>query len=287
MPARCVCISKDGKEISGSARWLPDESERMNVTDLLRVLGQIREFAHYYNTAFHKPLCSLETRAVKLDSMYSRARRTVSVFAGATMAVTAAWLFTVLFECGRFSTASFILAVLTLACAGCFLPVLLWFVSQTEAYRKQMASLDAQKRELLAEQERKILGEYSDQLISGYLLLPQYSLCEDALDIMIQRLTDGIADSLKGAAEYCTECLHDLSCDVLLTRCISLEYAAEKKAGYALSAQESRQDDLSIAGIREKLRMASEKLEKMRTAVSDEDLTGSEGETLLMDTLFM
>lgn len=188
MPGICTCETREGEVITGNVKWLPDEVNRMDAFTLIEVLTEMRTFAGYYTESFYKPLKALEAENRRLVRKIEQTRGHAILCGTLTVVSTLTWIVLALWETTRFSPISFVMAAMTMVSILAFVPQLVQFLRvngqnghQMEANAKRIAGLKEQRRE-------KIYGQFRDQLLSGYVVLPDYSLCVEALDAMLQAL---------------------------------------------------------------------------------------------------
>lgn len=188
MPGICTCETREGEVITGNVKWLPDEVNRMDVFTLIEILTEMRTFAGYYTESFYKPLKALEAENRSLVRKIEQIRGRVIVCGVLTVVSTLVWIALALWETTRFSPISFVMAAMTMVSILVFVPQLARFLQvngqsghQMEIAAKRIAALKEQRRD-------KIYGQFREQLLSGYVVLPDYCLCVEALDAMLQAL---------------------------------------------------------------------------------------------------
>lgn len=205
MPAVCTCECRDGRIISGTAKWLPDEINRMNAFQLIQVLTEMKDFAKYYRESFHRPMKSIESEKRQLQAENKSVRRNVFISGILTALFTVSWLVLAVLEATRFSAITFVLAGLTLVNILVFALVLIRFTATTSRNKSRLKKLSAELKKLKDTREEKVYGEFRDQLLSGYVVLPDYSLSEYALDTMIHALYNHRASNISDAVRFYEE----------------------------------------------------------------------------------
>jgi len=203
MGAMYTCECKDGKTITGSSRWELSELKRMSPLQLAQVLTELRDFARYYEATFFYPIQSLQHEIDLLQTKFDRVK-VITVICGIASGVfTLLWLILAILPIFRFSGLTLLMAVLTLLSILIFIPVLFRFVSTQEDVKKRLPRIDAKLGRLLQKQEKEIYGTYVEYLIGGYLLSPEYSLSDEALDFIIRALSSHQASNLSEATLLC------------------------------------------------------------------------------------
>lgn len=203
MGAMYTCECKDGKTITGSSRWELSELKRMSPLQLAQVLTELRDFARYYEATFFYPIQSLQHEIDLLQTKFDRVK-VVAVICGIVTGVfTLLWLILAVLPVFRFSGLTLLMAVLTLVSILVFIPVLFRFVSTQEDVKKRLPRIDAKLDRLLQKQEKEIYGTYVEYLIGGYLISPEYSLSDEALDCIIRALSSRQASNLSEATLLC------------------------------------------------------------------------------------
>lgn len=203
MGAMYTCECKDGKTITGSSRWELSELKRMSPLQLAQVLTELRDFARYYEATFFYPIQSLRHEIDLLQAKFDRIK-VIAVICGVVTGVfTLLWLILAILPVLRFSGLTLLMAVLTLVSILLFIPVLIRFVSTQEDVKKRLPRIDAKLEKLLQKQEKEIYGTYVEYLIGGYLISPEYSLSDEALDFIIRALSSRQASNLSEASLLC------------------------------------------------------------------------------------
>ncbi len=203
MGAMYTCECKDGKTITGSSRWELSELKRMSPLQLAQVLTELRDFARYYEATFFYPIQSLRHEIDLLQAKFDRVK-VIAVICGVVTGVfTLLWLILAILPVLRFSGLTLLMAVLTLVSILLFIPVLIRFVSTQEDVKKRLPRIDAKLEKLLQKQEKEIYGTYVEYLIGGYLISPEYSLSDEALDFIIRALSSRQASNLSEASLLC------------------------------------------------------------------------------------
>ncbi len=203
MGAMYTCECKDGKTITGSSRWELSELKRMSPLQLAQVLTELRDFARYYEATFFYPIQSLQHEIDLLHTKFDRVK-VITVICGVVTGVfTLLWLILAILPVLRFSGLTLLLAVLTLVSILLFIPVLIRFVSTQEDVNKRLPRIHAKLEKMLQKQEKEIYGTYVEYLIGGYLISPEYSLSDEALDYIIRALSSRQASNLSEATLLC------------------------------------------------------------------------------------
>lgn len=198
-----TCECKDGKTITGGSRWELSELKRMSPLQLAQVLTELRDFARYYEATFFYPIQSLRHEIDLLQTKFDRVK-VIAVICGIVTGVfTLLWLILAVLPVFRFSGLTLLMAVLTLVSILIFIPVLFRFVSTQEDVKKRLPRIDAKLEKLLQKQEKEIYGTYVEYLIGGYLISPEYSLSDEALDFIIRALSSRQASNLSEATLLC------------------------------------------------------------------------------------
>ncbi len=203
MGAMYTCECKDGKTITGSSRWEPSELKRMSPLQLAQVLTEQRDFARYYEATFFYPIQSMRQEIAHLQAQFDRVKVFTVICGVVTGVFTLLWLILAILPVLRFSGLTLLMAVLTLVSILIFIPVLIRFVSVQEDVKKRLPRIDAKLEKLLRKQEKEIYGTYVEYLIGGYLLSPEYSLSDEALDFIIRALSSRQASNLSEATLLC------------------------------------------------------------------------------------
>ncbi len=203
MGAMYTCECKDGKTITGSSRWELSELKRMSPLQLAQVLTELRDFARYYEATFFYPIQSLRHEIDLLQAKFDRVKLIAVICGVVTGVFTLLWLILAILPVLRFSGLTLLMAVLTLVSILLFIPVLIRFVSTQEDVKKRLPRIDAKLEKLLQKQEKEIYGTYVEYLIGGYLISPEYSLSDEALDFIIRALSSRQASNLSEASLLC------------------------------------------------------------------------------------
>lgn len=198
-----TCQCRDGKTVAGFSRWSLTELKQMNPLALAAVLQELRDYARYYEATFFYPALSLQKEETALTQRFRRAKRQAASCGTVTGILGIVWLLLVLIPPLRFSQLTMLMALLTLASIIVVIPFLFHLVSAQEDYGKRLPRIHAKQEKLTQQEEREIYGEYLDYLIGGYLISPEYSLCAEALDVMIKALCSKQASNLAEAALLC------------------------------------------------------------------------------------
>lgn len=203
MSAMYTCECKDGKTITGSSRWEPSELKQMSPLQLAQVLTELRDFARYYEATFFYPIQSMQHEIDLLQTKFDRVKIIAVICGVVTGIFTLLWLILAILPVLRFSSLTLLMAVLTLVSILVFIPVLIRFVSTQEDFKKRLPRIDAKLEKLFQKQEKEIYGTYVEYLIGGYLLSPEYSLSDEALDFIIRALSSRQASNLSEATLLC------------------------------------------------------------------------------------
>lgn len=203
MGAMYTCECKDGKTITGSSRWELSELKRMSPLQLAQVLTELRDFARYYEATFFYPIQSMQHEIDLLQTKFDRVKVITAICGIVSGVFTLLWVILAVLPIFRFSGLTLLMAVLTLVSILVFIPVLFRFVSTQEDVKKRLPRIDAKLEKLLQKQEKEIYGTYVEYLIGGYLLSPEYSLSDEALDFIIRALSSRQASNLSEATLLC------------------------------------------------------------------------------------
>lgn len=237
MDAMYTCECKDGKTITGSSRWDLSELKRMSPLQLAQVLTELRDFARYYKVTFFCPIQSIQHEIDLLQSKSDRVK-TITVICGIVTGVfTLLWLILAVLPILRFSGLTLLMAVLTLVSILIFMPVLIRFVSTQEDVKKRLPRMNAKLGRLLQKQEKEIYGTYVEYLIGGYLLSPEYSLSDEALDLIIRALSSRQASNLSEATLLCKKKYGRSPVPRLIVSVRSIGAPAEQRKAPAQSAR--------------------------------------------------
>lgn len=198
-----TCECADGKTITGCSRWGVTELKQMQPLELAQVLMELRDFSRYYESTFFYPIQALQTEINRLEQKYRRCKY-AAVFCG-TMAAAFTLLWLILFALPvlRFSGLTIALAVLTLISIVVLIPFLFRYVSTQEDYAKRLPRFRSKLEQLRQQEEKEIYGTYVEYLIGGYLISPEFSLSDQALELMIRALSSRRASNLSEAAMLC------------------------------------------------------------------------------------
>lgn len=226
-----TCECKDGKTITGNSRWELSELKRMSPLQLAQVLTELRDFARYYEATFFYPIQSMQHEVDLLQTKFDRVK-VITVICGVVTGVfTLLWLILAISPILRFSGLTLLMAVLTLFSILVFIPVLIHFVSTQEDMKKRLPRIGAKLDRLYQKQEKEIYGTYVEYLIGGYLLSPEYSLSDEALDFIIRALSSRQASNLSEATLLCKKKYGSSPVPRLVASVRSMgDSAAQKKA---------------------------------------------------------
>lgn len=203
MNSMFTCECRDGRTITGLSRWELAELKQMSPLELSKVLAELRDYARYYEATFFYPAQSLEAEEARLEQRYQQAKNIAMFFGAAAGIFTAIWLLMVLIPFLRFSGLTMLMAVLTLISILVLIPFLFRFVSTQEDHTKRLPRIRAKLDRLRQQEEKEIYGTYVEYLIGGYLISPEYSLCSEAIELMIQALSSRRASNISEAATLC------------------------------------------------------------------------------------
>ena len=208
MDALYTCECKDGRILTGKAKWSPEQLRQMSPLQLIDALKDLRAFASFYSSAFYFPMESLKKSMEKKQSDYLRSKR-LAIAIGILAAVfTILWICLLLVPALRFSSLAVLAAIFT--CVGIigFIPVFLRYISAQRVYARQYPRMEAKLRRLTQKLEKEIFGNHIDYLISGFLVSPEFSLCEDAMDYIIHVLSCKSATNISEAVHLCQKEFH-------------------------------------------------------------------------------
>ena len=198
-----TCECRDGRTLTGLSRWEPAELKQMTPLELSKVLAELRDFTRYYEATFFYPIQSLKAEAAQLERKYENARN-LTIFCGCIAGLfTMLWLIMVLIPSLRFSGLTMLTAILTLCSIVALIPFLFRFVSTQEDHTKRLPRIRAKQERLHQQEEKEIYGTYVEYLIGGYLISPEYSLCSEAIELMIQALSSRRASNISEATLLC------------------------------------------------------------------------------------
>ena len=229
MAATYTCECQDGRVITGNAKWSTEELRQMEPLQLIEVLKELKTFAAYYSSNFYFPIQALEETKRKQLSQYRKAKRLLIV-GGITAGVfTFLWIFFVMIPVLRFSGLTLVTAVLTFLSIVCFIPIFFRFISAHEDYSKRYPRTEAKLHKLIQRQEMEIFGNNLNYLISGYLVSPEFSLSEKAMDYMIRALSSRRASNMAEAALLCRKHFTQSPVPRLITSLRSLDTPAGQK----------------------------------------------------------
>lgn len=203
MDAMYTCDCADGRTLTGSANCSPNDLKQMTPLQLAAVLSDAKDFARYYSSHFFYPLQTLETEKSKLIHRYESARKTALILGACAAVFTVLWIILAVIPALRFSGITLGLAILTFCSLLLLIPVLFRLISAQQDHAKRYPRLCAKRDRLIQQQEKSIYGTYSDLLISGFLISPEYSLFEEGLDLMIHALNTRKASNLTEATLLC------------------------------------------------------------------------------------
>lgn len=203
MPALYTCECQDGRVLTGNSRWTPTELKLCNPLQLAQIITETKEFASYYTANFYRPIQQLQAEAERLQSNFDKAKF-FSITCGIVTAVfTFLWVLLAIIPATRYSFITLLMAVLTFLSIIVIIPVLFWFMSAQEDYSKRYPRTRAKVDQLNQKMEKEVFGSYVDNLISGYILSPEYCLYEDALEYMIHNLRSRRANNISEATLLC------------------------------------------------------------------------------------
>lgn len=198
-----TCECQDGRSFTGNAKWTPEELRQMQPLQLVEVLKELREFAAYYSTTYYFPIQALEEARDRQQSKFDKAKLFAIIGGITTGLFTLLWLLLALIPALRFTGLTLVLAVLTFFSIILYIPIFFHFISAQEDYAKRYPRTEAKLRRLVQKQEQDIFGNHIDMLISGYLVSPEFSLSEEAMDYMIRALSSRNAANIPEAALLC------------------------------------------------------------------------------------
>lgn len=198
-----TCECADGRTITGASRWELNQLKQMNPLELAKVLMELRDFSRYYEATFFYPAQSLQSEMELLQRKYERARNAAVFFGGVVGIFTLLWLLLVVLPIFRFSGLTMLMAVLTLVSIVALIPFLFHFVSTQEDYNKRLPRVKNKLDKLRQREEKEIYGTYVEYLIGGYLISPEFSLSDKALELMIHALSSRRASNISEATVLC------------------------------------------------------------------------------------
>lgn len=203
MDAIFTCECQDGRTFTGNAKWTPEELRQMEPLQLAEVLKDLKAFAAFYSSSFYFPIESLKA-TLQSQQLHHRRAKHMAIVGGIVAGLfTAIWLSLALLPAMRFSSLTLTMAVLTFFSIICFIPIFFHYLSAQEDYAKRHPRTEAKLHRLLQKQEKEIFGNHIDYLISGYLVSPEFSLSEEAMDYMIHALSCRSAANIAEAAHLC------------------------------------------------------------------------------------
>lgn len=198
-----ACECADGRTITGCSRWDLSELRQMNPLELATVLSELRDFSRYYEATFFQPSRSLKAESEQLQRRYEHSRNAAAFFGCIAGISTLLWLLFVILPFFRFSGLTMMMAVLTLVSIILLIPFLFRFASSQEDYSKRLPRIQTRQERLRQQEEKEIYGTYVEYLIGGYLISPEFCLCSQALELMIQALNSRRASNISEASLLC------------------------------------------------------------------------------------
>lgn len=237
-----TCECRDGRTITGAARWSLHELRSLPPLELAKELEELLEFSRYYEATFYYPALSMKQEMEQLSRKLQRAKQLAAGFGTAAGVMAAAWIILVLIPYLRFSGLAMLMAVLTIVSILALIPFLFRFISVQEDCGKRLPRIRSKLSRLNQQEEKEVFGEYVEYLIGGYLVSPEFSLSAQAQEYMIQALRTKRAGNIAEACMLCKKEFGKASIPRIITslHCVN---AAPRAAG-----QEPKRAGASPAG---------------------------------------
>ena len=198
-----TCECRDGRTITGAARWSLHELRSLPPLELAKELEELLEFSRYYEATFYYPALSMKQEMEQLSRKLQRAKQLAAGFGTAVGVMAAAWIILVLIPYLRFSGLAMLMAVLTIVSILVLIPFLFRFISVQEDCSKRLPRIRSKLSRLNQQEEKEVFGEYVEYLIGGYLVSPEFSLSAQAQEYMIQALRTKRAGNIAEACMLC------------------------------------------------------------------------------------
>lgn len=198
-----TCECRDGRTITGAARWSLQELRSLPPLELAKELEELLEFSRYYEATFYYPTLSMKQEMEQLSRKLQRAKQLAAGFGTGTGVMAAVWIIMVLIPYLRFSGLAMLMAILTIVSILVLIPFLFRFISVQEDCSKRLPRIRSKLTRLNQQEEKEVFGEYVEYLIGGYLVSPEFSLSAQAQEYMIQALRTKRAGNISEACMLC------------------------------------------------------------------------------------
>lgn len=212
------CECTDGRIITGSPKWLPDELNSASPLQLAAIASEQRDFARYYTTHFFVPIRRLQNELENLRTNYQKSRTRCLASGIIAGVLTLLWLMFALAPALRFSGITLCLTLMTLGGILVFIPMLLSLLTAQEELEKRRPRIRAKLGQITQKQEQMVYGKYLEYVISGFLISPEYCLQEDAMDYFLEMLNSHRATNLAEADLLCRKKFKRATVPAIITR---------------------------------------------------------------------
>ncbi|MCH5169740.1 MAG: hypothetical protein J1F24_00500 [Oscillospiraceae bacterium] len=236
MPALYTCQRQGGKTVTGTAKWLPEEIDQMDSSQLIQMLSEMKQFANYCDINFYTPIKKLEDECGNLVGDESEAKSQVIVYGVAT---AICFILYFILRITHHYLLYMFPAFMTLGGAAIFIFKLMKFTKSLYAYKKRYPAASAELKQLYENKEEIMYGTCADSLISGYVVLPDYYLTESALDFMIHAIRNHRALTLGQAVNLFEQEKQNMKQVRILNAQLATQQRAAVSAAQAAAAAES------------------------------------------------
>lgn len=243
MPQTVFITMPDGSTVEKTAKYGSKELDQMSAEQLIPILSEMMQFAHYCCSQILDPMSRLKDECKELTIEKFDTRDEARKYGIALAVTTGIWL---ILKIARLHLLSFFFGFLPLGCALLFGVYLIRAIAASRKYAKRYPLAEAELQQYTAKRDTEIYGPYLDDLVTCQAVLPKYYLSETALGFMISALQNHRATNLMQAVNLYESAKLMQNQNQLLAAQLAAQESAARSAAAAAAAAERAASSASM-----------------------------------------